>query len=135
MPAIHAAVLVATFRFADDLPDWSLLVPLGYLLVVVVRAFTMMLSEQLVAARDWARPGGPPTVSPPARRRSLARSLVLLPTDFGLLALVFLLVASRPLFAAAYADLFAINGVWLFLTLVRRYREIAAPALSEPSDG
>lgn len=131
LPAMHIAVAVGIYRFGSDrLPEWYLLVPLGYLLVAVVRFFANMLTEQLLAARGRAVscPVSSPRVARPPSRRSLARSLVLLPTDYGTLCIAFALLVSLPLFAWGYGALFAVNAAWLLLTLRRRYRAVAAPA-------
>lgn len=130
IPAMHIAVAIAAYRFGDDLPEWFLLVPLGYLLVSVVRFFANMLTEQLLAARVRAEHRTDPVGranADPASRRSLARSLVLLPTDTGTLSVAFVLLLSLPVFAVAYGILFVMNAAWLALTLTRRYRAMSVP--------
>lgn len=134
LPLLHAALVVAFARWGDDLPDWAPLVPLGFLVVAVVRFFAMMLTEQVLARASTSGALRSEAAAPAGvGRRSLVRSLVLLPVDFGVLALVFLLYADLRLMLLGYGLLFVVNAAWLVLTLSRRYREVVA--LSTPSGG
>lgn len=118
MPVVHMGVLVAVYRFYPDLAVGFLLVPLGYLLVSVVRFFALMLAEQMRRyARQQPDPGTPSD-------RSLLRSLIALPGDFGVLCLVFLAWGSLPVFLVTYTVLFAGNAAMFLPSLTRRYREL-----------
>lgn len=117
MPALHLCVLLGLYRFGDDLPAGMLLLPLGFLLVVVVRFFALILAEQLRKSAG---------VRGDAGSDSALRSLIALPGDFGLLCAIFLAWGSTPVFLVLYGLLFAGNALLLVLSLHRRYRELAA---------
>lgn len=114
---LHAAVLVASYR-ADDLPVVWLLVPIGFGIVAEVTFFAMILNDLLKAKRDTpsavARGGSSPL-----------RSLLLLPTDYGVLCLSFLFWGWAQGFAAVYSVLAAANAVFLVLAARRWFREMA----------
>lgn len=115
--AVHAAVLVAFYRFGDLDAGW-LLLPLAYLLVGSTAFFAMTLNDQLKRGRV-AKPAGP--VVP-----SLKRSLLVLPTDYGVLCLVFFLWGWRTGFLVAYGLLLAANALYLAAALPTWYRQMAA---------
>lgn len=114
---LHAAVLVSFFRFGDLADGW-LLVPLAYLVVDSAAFFAMTLNDQLKRGRVATRPAGP--VVP-----SLTRSLLVLPTDYGVLCLVFLLFG-WPWFLTGYGLLLAANALYLLAALVKWYRAMVA---------
>lgn len=118
MPAVHMGVLIAGYRFYPDLPAGVLLVPLGYLLMAVVRFFALILAEQM--RRSTLPPVGPGAISD----SSVRRSLIALPGDFGVLCLVFLTWGSLPVFLGAYTVLFVATAMFFLPSLVRRYREL-----------
>jgi phosphatidylglycerophosphate synthase len=116
--ALHLAVLVALYRFVPlPSPVW-LLVPLGFTLVATVSFFAMILNEQLLRA---ARPADPAIASAPARP-STVRSVLVLPTDYGILCLVFLLLGAPNLFVAAYTLLFLGSAGYLALAAIKWFR-------------
>jgi phosphatidylglycerophosphate synthase len=114
---LHAAVLVAFFRFGDLADGW-LLVPLAYLVVDSAAFFAMTLNDQLKRGR--VAPAAGPVVP------SLRRSLLVLPTDYGVLCLVFVLLGWQDGFLAGYGLLLAANALYLAAALVKWYRAIAA---------
>jgi phosphatidylglycerophosphate synthase len=122
-PAIHLAVLVALLAHHRVESGW-LAVPLLYTLVSVGIFMSQILAEQLRRATLATRP--PAVVpSPPAPPGAgVRRSLLLLPTDFGLLCWVFALWGDAPLFLGGYALLLFVNGVHFPLSARRRYREL-----------
>lgn len=122
LPALHLAVLIALFRFDDGVSLGILLIPTGYLLVSVVRFFSLMLAEQM----KKALPSGASTQT--FAGDSLLKSLALLPLDFGALCIVFVLWGSTSVFLAVYSVLFVANTILLAVTLARRYRELARAA-------
>ena len=77
-----------------------------------------MLSDQLVQ-----HGGGN---SRPAN--SLAASLLLLPTDYGVLCLTFLLLGSVKLFMVVYTALFVLRTPILLRVLARQHRDMRAIA-------
>lgn len=117
--SLHLAVAVGLFLHAPDLPPQWLLIPLGYSVVATVTFFGMILNDLLKGARGipstHARGGG-----------TALRSIVLLPTDFGLLCLVFLAWAWTPLFLVFYGALFVANTLFLCAAGVKWFREVKA---------
>ncbi|BDV29515.1 CDP-alcohol phosphatidyltransferase family protein [Microbacterium terricola] len=115
--ALHLAVLIGLYRFAGDVDELWLLVPIGYSIVATVTFFGMILNDLLKGARGvastHARGGG-----------TLGRSLMLLPTDFGVLCLAFLLWGASPLFLVVYSVLFAANALFLCAASVKWFREM-----------
>ncbi|WP_108248975.1 CDP-alcohol phosphatidyltransferase family protein [Planctomonas deserti] len=118
--ALHAAVAIAWFRFLDLDPVW-LLVPLGYTVVSAVFFFGMILTDQL---RRLNR-GSTEMILRHEGRTSLAYSLAVIPADYGLLCLVFLLAWWSPVFVGIYSLLFLANLLILAASLVRWYRAVA----------
>ena len=117
--ALHLVVLVALFRFgAVDSPA-LLLVPLGYCAVDAVTYFGTMLNESL-----RARHGVPTRAAPSAQRAGIARSLLTLPTDYGLLCCVFVLYGVPGLFLPVYGVLFLAAAGFLAAASPKWYREM-----------
>jgi hypothetical protein len=117
--SLHLAVLVGLFRF--EVVDHSalLLVPLGYCVVDAVTYFDTMLNESL-----RARHGAPTRAQPSAVRAGIRRSLLNLPTDYGLLCLVLALVGLPTVFLPAYTLMFAAAAGYLLLASVKWFREM-----------
>jgi len=118
--AVHLCVLVGLYRTGELAEGW-LLVPIGYALVAVVHFSLTLLNEALRAqhgARTRAARGG--------ERASVVRSLLVAPTDYGVLCLVFLLLGSTPAFLAGYGFLAAGSAGYVLLALPRWRREMAA---------
>ncbi|MGW5641661.1 CDP-alcohol phosphatidyltransferase family protein [Saccharopolyspora sp. NPDC003752] len=115
---LHLAVLVCAFRFFG-LPSGFLLVPLGYAAVETVMFFAMILNDQLRRGRHSGAPA--PAGTPP----SVLRSLLVLPTDYGVLCLAFLLLGSPVAFAAVYGALFLLNTVFLAAALPKWFGDMA----------
>lgn len=111
--SLHAAVLVSFYRFFQ-LPPAFLLVPLVFACVATVLFFGMILKDVLRT--------GPPG----AGRPSAVRSLLVIPTDYGLLCLVFLLYGFRTVFLVVYAFLLVANALFLCAAAVKWFRELAA---------
>ncbi len=117
--SLHLAVLVGLYRqdVVDD--DW-LLLPLVYTVVDVVYFFAVLLNEALRASH-----GAPTRAQRTSGRPSIARSLVVLPTDYGVLCLVFALLGSAGAFLAGYGFLLVCTTGFLLLALPRWRREMA----------
>jgi len=117
--SLHLAVLIGLYRFADlDSRAW-LLVPVGYCVVDAVLYFGTMLNDALraqhgVAIRSQQR----------GERPSILRSLLVLPTDYGLLCCVFVLFGAPTLFLSVYTALFVAMTVFLALASVKWFREM-----------
>lgn len=125
--SLHLVVVVAAYRFWDlpttpGLPDdiW-LLVPLLYCVVAAVGFFTMILNDQLKASH--ARRTG---VVGTRRQGGRLRSLLLLPTDYGVLCLAFLAIGVPPVFLVLYTLLFLAQAGHLALALVSWARQLGA---------
>ncbi|MDT3345463.1 CDP-alcohol phosphatidyltransferase family protein [Microbacterium aquilitoris] len=114
--SLHLAVLVGLYRFGD-VDEVVLLVPIGFSVVATATFFGMILNDLLKAARGvastHARAGG-----------TFARSMLLLPTDFGVLCLAFVLWGASPLFLLVYGALFAVNALFLCAAAVKWFREM-----------
>lgn len=119
LSTLHLAVAVCAFRFFD-LPDarW-LLVPLGFTVVANVSFFAMILNDQLKAGHAL-KTGR--TV--PKRPGSWRRSVLLIPTDYGVLCLVFLFTALPVVFIPLYTAMFALNLAHLALASVKWFRDM-----------
>lgn len=111
---LHLAILIAAFRFFD-VPTLWLLVPAAYLIVDNVMFFSMILKD-LLARRDGSAP------QPSMASTSRLRAILIIPTDYGLFCLVFLLLGVPIAFFSVYTFLFACNAVILVLVLVKWYR-------------
>jgi phosphatidylglycerophosphate synthase len=117
--AVHLVLLVALFRFAPFGRGAVLLIPLAYAVVDVTHLFATLLNEQL--RRNHGRTE---RASVTDRRPSTLRSLVVLPTDYGVLALSFALLGAPAVFLGVYAVLFAGTAGYLALALGRWFREM-----------
>jgi phosphatidylglycerophosphate synthase len=119
--ALHLAVLISAYRFFGfEHPGW-LLVPVGFTVVAAVMFFGMTLNDQL-------RRVAQATTGQAVARTSTStlRSLLVVPTDYGVLCLVFLTLGWPHLFFAIYTALFAANLIFLLLAAVKWFRDMAA---------
>lgn len=125
--SLHLAVAIGLFRFSGLSAPW-LLVPLGFSVVAVVTFFGMLLNDLLKGKRGVAsthhRGGG-----------TLRRSLLLLPTDFGLLCLTFVLWGFPSAFVAVYGSLFLLCSGFLCLASVKWFREMRAMDTGRLNEG
>lgn len=116
--SLHLALLVGLYR-ADVVPDTWLLVPLAYSAVWSVLFFAMILNDQLrrqAGVTMRATAGGD--------RPSVLRSLVVAPTDYGVLCLSFLLYGWTTGFAVVYALLALATAGFLVLALRSWFAEM-----------
>ncbi len=116
--SLHLAVLVGWYR-AGVVDDVWLLVPLGYCVVDAVTYFGTMLNEALRAQHGVAT-----RAQRTAQRVGVRRSLMTLPTDYGLLACVFVLFGVPSLFVPTYTVLFLAAAGFLALASVKWFREM-----------
>ncbi|WP_405935522.1 CDP-alcohol phosphatidyltransferase family protein [Streptomyces sp. NBC_00726] len=119
MILVHAAVLIAFHRWFALPGDGWLLLPLGFLFVAVLTFCAGLLREQLGKA---AARGAPGPAAPPSRLRAVA----LLPADYGVFCLVFLLLGDATAFRVGYAVLAAVHALFLVLFLGKWFRELKA---------
>ncbi|MEU0134975.1 CDP-alcohol phosphatidyltransferase family protein [Streptomyces sp. NPDC006296] len=122
MVLVHSAVLISFHRFGRLPGEGWLLLPLGFLFVAVLTFCAGLLREQL--GRAAARTG--PAATGPAAPASRLRALALLPADYGVFCLVFLLLGAPGAFRAGYAALAVVHAVFLAVFLVKWFRELKA---------
>lgn len=91
---VHTAVLIAAWLYFDVPTAW-LLVPLAYQFVAVVQFCGILLTQFLEPRNPGAK----------ARRPSTLRSVLLLPTDYGILCVAFLTSGIPGVFMPVYSAL------------------------------
>ncbi|MDX3502131.1 CDP-alcohol phosphatidyltransferase family protein [Streptomyces sp. ATCC51928] len=123
---VHTAVLISFYRFGELPSDAWLLLPLGFQLAAVVTFCAGLLREQLGKAAASAR--GPSWAEParPAQPVSRVRAVILLPADYGVFCLVFLLLGAPGAFRAGYAALAVVHTLFLAAFLTKWFRELKA---------
>ena len=117
--SIHLAVLVHWYRFSEH-SEAMLLVPMGFQVVASVLFFTIILNDQIRRARR----GTTEMLLAADGSSSPLYSLAVIPTDYGLLCLVFSLLSWRAGFTLVYSALFAANALFTLLALVKWFREM-----------
>jgi phosphatidylglycerophosphate synthase len=117
--ALHTVVLISFYRHFD-LPDpaWLLVPPLFQLAAVLV-FFGGLLTDKL-------RPARPAHL--PAPRPSTLRAVALLPIDYGVLCVVFVLLGHETAFRYGYAALCAVYVLGCAAFLAKWFRELSAAA-------
>lgn len=95
-------------------------VPLFYEVVAAAAFFAIVLTDQLRRAQQ-VRTGIPTRGS---RRTSALYSLAVVPTDYGLMCLAFVLLAWPVGFTVVYLAFFAANTLYLVLALPKWFREL-----------
>ncbi len=116
-PAIHLSIAVAVLVHRPDLL-WLGGVAMAFTVLSAAQFMSQILAEQLVRASGPEESRGP---------RHL-QSLTLLPTDTGVLCWCFALWVVPPVFAVAYAALFALNLVHAGASMLRKHRKLQAIA-------
>ncbi|WP_253259324.1 CDP-alcohol phosphatidyltransferase family protein [Subtercola boreus] len=119
--SLHLAVLVTLFLHVDLTSPALLLIPIGYSVVACVSFFAMILNDQL--KRVYATRA---KVEAPAGRSTLLRSLLVIPTDYGFLCLVFVLLGSPVLFVIVYGLMALANAGHLLLASRKWFRDMVA---------
>lgn len=115
---LHSAVLISLYRFGPFDDDLVLLVPLAYLCVSAIMFFGLILIDQLRRRHGGAKSN--------ARGDSVVKSLLIAPTDYGLLCLVFLAFGNPTVFLVLYGALLAANLLFLLAAITKWYGELAA---------
>ncbi|WP_407564508.1 CDP-alcohol phosphatidyltransferase family protein [Streptomyces sp. 184] len=121
--AVHAAVLVSFYRFFDLSSDAWLLLPLGFQLAAVLIFCGGLLADKL-KPKPAPLPDGTPALAPPPPSR--LRAVALLPVDYGVFCLVFLLLGSESAFLAGYTALAAAAALFLVAFMAKWFRELSA---------
>lgn len=117
---VHAAVLISFYRFGELPSDGWLLLPLGFQLAAVATFCAGLLREHLGKAA-----AGQATTAP-AAPVSRVRAVALLPADYGVFCLVFLLLGAPGVFLAGYAALAVVHTLFLAAFLAKWFRELRA---------
>ena len=115
---LHSAVLISFYRFDAFSNELLLLVPLGYICMSSVLFFGLILIDQLRRRHGGAQ-------RPNERGDSVAKSLLIAPTDYGVLCLAFLAFGTPSLFIVLYGALLAANLVFLAAAIAKWYREMS----------
>ena len=118
--ALHLAVLIGVYRFFDIATGWWL-VPIGFTVVAAVSFFGMILNDQL--RRNVTLKTG---VEIDRGKTSGIRSLLVMPTDYGLLCVVFVLWGLPSVFFPVYVVLFVGNAGFLALAAIKWFRDMGA---------
>ena len=121
--SLHLAVLISAYRFID-VPRAALLIPVGFTIVAVVMFFGMLLNDQLRRQQE-ARTGLPVDRG---SATSFVRSVMVIPTDYGLLCVLFVLLGWPVAFIWVYAFLFLANAGFMALASVKWFRDMEALA-------
>ncbi|MGH3623012.1 MAG: CDP-alcohol phosphatidyltransferase family protein [Sciscionella sp.] len=127
--ALHLAVLISGYRFFD-LPKGYLLVPIGFTVVAAVMFFAMTLNEALRRMHRATTAAASAEPAEPARHSTM-RSLLVVPTDYGLLCISFVLLGFATVFASVYGLLFLANLTFLVAALRKWFKDMSA--LDAPS--
>lgn len=117
--SLHLALLVGLYRFEPLGRGGWLLLPLAFSVVEVIHFFATLLNEAL-----RAQYGARTRAAPSTERVSVLRSLLVVPTDYGVLCLAFLLVGAPTVFLAIYGFLLAATAGYLALACVKWFHEI-----------
>ena len=112
---VHSAVLISFYRFFTLAGEWVLLVPLVFQFAAVVLFVAGTLAALLKRSPGQRAPASPP---------SLPRSIALLPADFGILAVSFVLLGANQLFVVVYSVLAGIQLVLLVTLAVKWFSEL-----------
>jgi phosphatidylglycerophosphate synthase len=117
--SLHLALLIGWYRFGYvDRGPW-LLLPIAFSVVSVVLFFGTLLNEAL-RTQHGARTRAAHTDARP----SVLRSLLVAPTDYGLLCLVFVLLGAPAVFPWVYALLLIGTAGYLALAVVKWFGEM-----------
>ncbi|HET6297847.1 MAG TPA: CDP-alcohol phosphatidyltransferase family protein [Kribbella sp.] len=115
---LHSAVLISFYRFDAFSNELVFLIPLAYLCVSAVLFFGLILIDQLRRRHGGAQAN--------VRGDSVLKSLLIAPTDYGVLCLVFLTFAWPTVFTFLYGVLLAANLLFLVAAIAKWYQEMAA---------
>lgn len=127
--SLHSAVLICIYRFFPVDRVW-LLVPIAFSIVASGLFFAMILNDQLRAVHA-ARRG---TTHQLRTGSTLFRSILLAPTDYGVLCLVFVTLGAPVVFLAIYTFLFAANAGYFALAARKWFGDMTALGAAVPAD-
>lgn len=118
--ALHLAVLIGWFRFWAPEHHALLLIPVAYAWVAAVHFFVMILTDQLRRAhpRQAPDPVG-------ASWKDVARAVAVLPIDYGVLCVLFVLWPWHAGFAVGYTVMLVGNAAYLVAALPKWFVEVS----------
>ncbi|MHA7245777.1 CDP-alcohol phosphatidyltransferase family protein [Arthrobacter tecti] len=125
MASLHLAVLVGWWR-SPDVDDPWLILPVAYEMLAVTFFFTIVLTDQM---RRLNR-GSTQMRLAGEGSSSILYSVAVLPTEYGILALLFVLWGTD-LFLGLYAVLLVLNVLFLCVAMPKWFREVRAMNPSE----
>ena len=125
---VHVAVLVSFYRFFDLDVAW-LLVPIAFAVASAVHFFGMILIDLLARTRR-ATLGIP---APPRASADLPKTLLKLPTDYGLLCLAFVLLGLPDVFFWVYTFLAVATVGYTVLVIGKWRRDVVALDALQPT--
>jgi len=117
---LHLAVLINWYRFSAT-TDLRLLVPLVFTAVSAVTFFVIILNDQIRRAQRNTTE----MLLQGEGKSSRLYSLAVMPTDYGLLCLVFVALFWQSGFFWMYSALMAASLIFLALALVKWFREMS----------
>jgi phosphatidylglycerophosphate synthase len=126
LPALHLAVAISWHRNGDDLA-W-LVVPIVFQLVASVLFFVIILND--VMHRLHRQELAPASTAPP----SLARSLAMMPTDYGALCVLFTIAWWHQGFRVAYTVMLVASAALLVFGMPRWFAAMK-PERPRPTPG
>lgn len=115
--ALPLALGVGLLRF-DYLPLGWLAVPLVHAVVGAVFFFAMILTEQLRRAH------GVHSIAATGGRAPWLRSVLVIPTDYGVLCLAFFLFGAPAVFMTVYTAIVACTALFTVAACVKWFREV-----------
>jgi phosphatidylglycerophosphate synthase len=127
-PTIHIAVLVSFYRYFEFERDAVLLIPALFSAVASVQFFRYIFTDQLRGAHVAA------LARDDAGRPSMLRSLLALPSDYGLLCLATATLGFKGIFVVWYTALLVGTVAYLGVALRNAYRSIRALDEAAASD-
>lgn len=119
MGSLHLVVLICWYRFFELDTLW-LLVPLAFQVVAATQFFAVILTDQLRRMHRADRG----TIRAGQGSSSAWYSLAVIPTDYGLMCLVFVLLGWSTGFVLVYTLLLLANAAFLALALPKWFREV-----------
>jgi phosphatidylglycerophosphate synthase len=127
---LHLAIAICWFRFYGLTHAAYLLIPLAYAVVSTVFFFALLLADLLRRIARVEAGGSSATTASvnPDEPAPILRSLIVLPNDYGVLALAMVLLAAHVVFGVVYALLLGANALFLLAGSVRWFREMGTLA-------
>jgi phosphatidylglycerophosphate synthase len=127
--SLHLAVLIAAYRNFNLPSDALLLVPIAFSLIAGVSFFAMILNDQLKTIQNLRAPR-----NIPLRNASIIRSILLIPTDYGILCILFVFIGIPSIFFTLYTLFFLANACHLTLAVRKWFRDMKRLATSDSDE-